>query len=196
MWKNNATNNTRRKHGPDLGGCFVIGVVSWVNKAKEKEKKREREHLNPELLRSQAILFPQLLLLTVVVAWADGHLGLRVWWRSWTWESLGKGGNEAPPLKSPSTEYIGCEGRFLINPIRLKWAASSVYIAWWNFGIPCNSTASLSASILKSRSCWSRDFLRWWSHIRLSLCIYRSLIAKPPAAKHSIAKFPFRLCVL
>eukprot|EP00913_Durusdinium_trenchii_P017034 g16019.t1 len=26
-----------------------------------------------------AILFPQLLLLTVVVAWADGHLGLRVW---------------------------------------------------------------------------------------------------------------------
>ena len=27
----------------------------------------------------QAILFPQLLLLTLVVAWADGFLGARIW---------------------------------------------------------------------------------------------------------------------
>lgn len=28
---------------------------------------------------AEAILFPQLLLLTLVVAWADGNLGPRVW---------------------------------------------------------------------------------------------------------------------
>lgn len=31
MWKNNATRQPRRKDAPDLGGCFSIGVVSWVN---------------------------------------------------------------------------------------------------------------------------------------------------------------------